>query len=327
MKIRNPPPVTYGATAERPEWDDLPAELREAIAARLGSSVVGAASGGGGFTRGFASVLHTAGGGSVFVKAARLTDQPHLADWYAHEFAVCAALPAELPVARPLWQLTAAGYLAICLEGISGHVPALPWEPAELDAALSAWALAAATLREPPAALAALDPPPLAALLHYDLSYWQQAAGGQLAVPPSAPVAGAHLLELAALEAALPGYANVPGMTHGDLRIDNIMIDESGRAWLCDWNWLCRGAQWFDTVALLVTAYASGLDADALLERHPTARGASSDALDGALAALSGYWLYRGLDRTTGVSPLLSAHQRWSGEMTLAWLADRRGWR
>lgn len=324
MRPASLPPVPYTATARRPGWDALPAGVRAAIAGRLGSGVIEATSAGGGFTRGFASVLRTAAGERVFVKAARLDTERHLVDWYTHEAAITAAMPASVRVARPRWSLTAGGYVAVGMDAVDGHIPALPWKPAELTAALEAWGTVAAALREPPAGLLALRPPSLADLLRSDLSYWQWIAAGHLPMPPAPPAATARLPELAALEAALPGYLDTPGLTHGDLRLDNVLIDRDGAAWLCDWNWLCRGAPWFDTATLLVTAYASGLDADALFAAHPTSAGAPAEALDATLATLAGYWLCRGADEPTDASPHLRAHHRWSGEQALAWLTTRR---
>jgi aminoglycoside phosphotransferase (APT) family kinase protein len=135
-----------------------------------------------------------------------------------------------------------------------------------------------------------------------------------------------RLAELAALEQALPAYAEGTGVIHGDLRLDNVLLGPAGTAWLCDWTWPCLGAPWFDTVTLLVTAYASGLDADRLLAGHPTARGVPPEAIDGALAALGGYWLSRAAGRASTASPHSRAHQRFSGEQAMAWLAERQGW-
>jgi hypothetical protein len=75
-------------------------------------------------------------------------------------------------------------------------------------------------------------------------------------------------------------------------------------------------------VTLLVTAYASGLDADALLAPW----GAPAAGVDGALAALSGYWLVRAASGPTSASPHSRQHHRFSGTQALAWLAERRGW-
>jgi aminoglycoside phosphotransferase (APT) family kinase protein len=138
-------------------------------------------------------------------------------------------------------------------------------------------------------------------------------------VPAGVP---GRLDELAALERALPPLVAGDAMLHGDLRVDNVLIDRAGVAWLCDWTWPCLGVPWFDTVTLLVSAYASGLDTDALLEPWC----APDEGVDGALAALSGYWLAQAAGGPTSASPHSRQHQRFSGEQALAWLASRRGW-
>ncbi|BCJ51579.1 hypothetical protein Asp14428_30540 [Actinoplanes sp. NBRC 14428] len=164
--------------------------------------------------------------------------------------------------------------------------------------------------------------PTLSGIVRSELSWWSEVAGGRAPLPPAPPWVPARLEELAALEQALPELVAGTGMLHGDLRIDNIMIDTYGKAWLCDWSWPCLGAPWFDTVTLLVTAYASGLDVDLLLE--PWA--APGAGVDGVLAAMGGYWLTRAAAGPSSASPHSRQHQRFSGEQALAWLASRRGW-
>ncbi|MET7970223.1 phosphotransferase [Micromonospora sp. NPDC005305] len=319
------PPVPYDATADRPDWAALPDGLRDALAARLGGAPVTVRPAGAGFTRGFAAVLTGPAGEPVFVKAAALAEQRHLVDWYAHEAGVLARLPAGLPVPRPRWALTAAGWYALALDPVDGHTPRLPWDPAELDAALTAYAEVAAALAAPPADLVALGLPRLADLARDDILWWGEVAAGREpapALPPWAP-----LPELAALESRLPGYADAaPGLAHCDLRVDNLLLDTAGRAWICDWNWLCHGPAWFDLVSLLITAQASGLDADAAFAGHPAAAGAPADALDVTLAALSGYFLTSAAAGPSTASPHIRAHQRWSGDQALGWLAARQGW-
>lgn len=325
MPVISLPPVPYHSTAVRPDWADLPAPARAAISARLGSPVVGASTAGGGFTSAFTGVLRTADGGSAFVKAARRGDQDYLAAGYAREAAVTAALPAGVPAARPRWTLEAAGYFVLCLDRIDGHMPTLPWQPADLDTVLAAWAAAAAALADPPPELPRLGLARLTDLIRTDLNWWTEIEAGRAPLPPGAP--GERVAELAALERAVVGYADVPGLMHCDLRIDNVMLGGAGapdRAWICDWNHLCHGPAWFDTATLLITAYASGLDADRLFADHPTAAGLPAEALDGALAAVSGYSLTR--HGPTDASPHVRSHQRWTGERALAWLSARRAW-
>lgn len=326
MRAISVPPVPYDATAVRPHWADLPADLRAAVSARLGAPVIRASTARGGFTRGFAGVLDTAAGDRVFLKAASLIDQRNVSDWYAREAAVTAALPPAVAAPRPRWTLTDAGHFIICLDAVDGRMPVLPWNPAELAATLKAYAVSAAALREPPADLVALGLPGLPEIARADLSWWREVAEDREPFPAAPPYARERLADLVTLEAWLPHYAEDRAMIHCDLRLDNVIVDRAGAAWICDWTWVCRGPAWFDLAGLLVTAYASGLDADAVFTAHPAARSVPHDGLDAALAALSGYWLSRSAAGPTGASPHLRSHQRWSGEMALGWLARRRGW-
>ena len=320
MRLVSLPDVPYGATAVRPEWSDLPETVRDAIGSRLGAPVTAVTSAGGGFTAAFAAVVTTAAGDRAFVKAAPLTEST--SDWYAREAAITAALPSGVRAARPRWTFAEAGYFALCLDAVDGHVPALPWAANELAAALEAWAAAAKVLAEPPADVLAIGLPRLPDLIRDQLSWWTEIAAGRCPMPATPRGVPERLAELAALEQALPALAGGGGMLHGDLRLDNVLIDRAGHAWLCDWTWPCLGAPWFDTVTLLVSAYASGLDVDRLLEPWD----APDAGVDGALAVLSGYWLVRAAGGPSTGSPHSRQHQRFSGGQALAWLASRRGW-
>jgi aminoglycoside phosphotransferase (APT) family kinase protein len=312
MRAISLPDVPYGATAVRPGWLDLPESLREAITARLGGPIVAARSAGGGFTRAFAAVLETAAGTSVFVKAAPLTEPT--SEWYAREASITAALPPAVAAPRPRWTMTHSGYFALALDAVDGEVPTLPWAPEHLDATVSAWLTAASALAVPP--LPGL--PALADIARAEMSEWSTIAGGYAPIPRSVPAD--RLPALAALEQRLPEAVAGPGMLHGDLRIDNVLIDRSGRAWLCDWTWPCLGAPWFDTVTLLVTAYASGAEVDRFLADAP------AGGVDAALAALAGYWLTRAEGPASTASPHSRQHHRYSGRAAMSWLAARQGW-
>ncbi|MCM0678351.1 phosphotransferase, partial [Micromonospora phytophila] len=198
---------------------------------------------------------------------------------------------------------------------------------AELTATLAGYARVAAALSEPPAALTGLGLPHLADLAREDLLRWVEVADGREPPPVlPTPVRG-RLPELVALESRLPTYAaTATGLIHGDLRVDNVLVDAGGDAWFCDWTWACHGPAWFDLAGLLLTAYAGGLDADRLFAGHPVAAGAPPDALDATLAALAGYFLTTAASAPPTASPHLPAHQRWSGEQALDWLAHRQGW-
>lgn len=310
------PEVAYGATAVRPNWGDLPPAVRASINDRLGSPVVTATTAGGGFTRAFAATVETAAGDRAFLKAAPRADPT--SDWYAREAAITSALPPQVPAARPRWTLVAENHYVLCLEPIEGRVPDLPWKPDDLASALRAWREASAALSTSP--ISGL--PGLSDIVREELSWWSEIAAGRAPLPPSPAWVRNHIDDLARLEQGLPKLVEGPGMLHGDLRIDNIMIDGYGKSWLCDWTWPCLGAPWFDTVTLLVTAYASGLDTDRLL----TPWDAPEAGVDGTLAAMSGYWLTRAAGGPSNASPHSRQHQRFSGGQALAWLASRRDW-
>ncbi|RIW47317.1 aminoglycoside phosphotransferase family protein [Micromonospora endophytica] len=320
--------MAYHATAERPAWRTLPAALRSAVSARLGADVVEVRGAGAGFTRGFAAVLRTADGGSAFVKAAAHAEQPHLVDWYAREAAILARLPAGLPAPRLRWTLWEADWYALCLDPVDGHTPRLPWRPAELDATLTGYADIAAALAVPPTELADLGLPRLADLARDDILWWGEVAAGREPTPPLPASAARRLAELVALESRLPEYAaERTGLTHGDLRVDNVLIGPTGQAWFCDWTWLCHGPAWFDLANLLITGYASGLDVDTRFATHPAATDAPPDALDVTLAALAGYHLTAATTPPPPTaSPHLPAHHRWTGEQALTWLTHRQSW-
>lgn len=321
------PPVAYHLTAHRPGWAQLPAELRAAVDDRLGSPVIHATGTGAGFTQGFASLLSTADGRRHFVKAA-----PHgtpMTSWYEREARLTALLPAGVPSARVRWAENLADHFVLCLEPITGaRVPSLPWQPAELDAALDAQARAALALTDPPADLLAADLKPFGSVLDSTLSSWRLIVAGERTLSTDAPSWLADRLpELAALETGFDAATrHARTLLHCDLRLDNIVLDDTGRAWICDWSFLGTGPAWFDTLTLLLSAEGGGLPVDALFAAHPTAAGLESAALDTGLAAVLGYYLHASAQDPVPGSPAIRGHQRYYGQLALRWLSRRQHW-
>jgi hypothetical protein len=320
------PRLQYSSTAVRPRWADLPRDVRRLVSRRLGGAVDAGPSAGSGFTSGFAAVLHGANG-PEFVKAVNALDNTVIADCYRQEALINQALPAEVPAPRLRWiEEQADGWIVLGFDAVNGgRMPSAPWNADELAATLDAYTVTAEALSAPSEALQQVGLKPLGD--GSDFADWRGLASGTSsaeALPTWVPTN--RLDTLADLETQWRQAVAGDAVLHHDLRQDNVLLDTNGAAWICDWNWPCVGASWFDIVLLLATAHADGHDATTLFASHPTAREVDDQQLDAALAALSGFFLVSGAQPPADWSPYIRQHQTWCGEVTLRWLANRRGW-
>ena len=104
-----------------------------------------------------------------------------------------------------------------------------------------------------------------------------------------------------------------------------MLVDHTGRAWVCDWNWLSLGAPWTDLVGLLVTVHADGLDADAVLRRSWLGATVADDTVDAWLAVLGAFMLALADEPAPEfASDWLGAHRTYFGTAALSWLEQRR---
>lgn len=113
---------------------------------------------------------------------------------------------------------------------------------------------------------------------------------------------------------------------HSDVRDDNLLLTRGG-AVVVDWSFPVIGANWLDTVSVLISAHGDGIDADDILATRRLTRGVPAADVDAFLALLAGYFLERRDQPVPGSSPYLCAHQSWYAEATWSWLCARRGWR
>jgi hypothetical protein len=319
---RRPP---YERTAERPAWADLPAGVRARVAEREGQTVLAAGLAGGGFTRGYAGLVTLADGGEVFVKAASQEVRPIAASSYRTEGMVLAALPAAVPAPRLRWADEVDGWVLLAIDPLHGRMPGLPWAAADVAAAVGACEESAGALAVAPPGL---DLPRLADDLEGDASWlrwYDEVDSGTRETTWLTPWARSALPDLRVLMAEAGTAVDGLAACHGDLRADNILIDDAGRAWVCDWNWLSLGAPWTDLVGLLVTVHADGLDADAVLRRSWLGVTAADDAVDSWLAVLGAFMLaHAGEPTPEFASDWLGAHRTYFGTAALSWLEHRR---
>jgi hypothetical protein len=309
-----PTTLPHGHTARRLEWAHLPPPVRRLVEERCGSPVVSAASQGGGFTPGFASVLTCADGSHHFVKAASTAAQRMFATSYREEARKLRALPATVPAPRLLWEEDG-DWVVLGLEYVEAAAPRRPWRGEELDRCLDALELVADQLTPVPEGL---DLDPVADELASWPALWDDVR--RLRVLP-------HADEAAALAAS---YAEVVGgdtVVHTDVRDDNVLLAVDGRTLICDWNWPAVGAAWLDSLIALIGPRGDGLDVGAVIAGRRLLRDVPGDHLDRVLALVCGYFLKSAADPVPPTSPHIRDVQRWQGEVVWDWLCERRGWR
>ncbi len=311
----------YDATAVRPGWETLPDAVRTLITGWTGEPLE-VRNAGGGFTRGFAAALTDARGRTSFVKAVPATST-HIAASYQREIEVHALLPAGTPTPRLVHSGTVGEgddeWTVLVFEHVAGHMPGLPWTADDL-------ALVIRALEQSALALRGLVWSDTAAILGFSdgedlVAFWSTYDGSSLPNGLDSWVV-AHRDRLrsatARAEVALLGEA----WTHSDVRGDNVVVD-GDRAWIVDWNWLCRGPEWSDLALVLPMVHADGVDLAPAYDSWLLADVAPDD-LDAAVAWLGALMLRFAEEPVfDGGSPWLRPHQHWTGRACLRLLRDR----
>lgn len=304
-----PTRIPHGRTARRVEWAHLPPAVRDAVEERLGAPVEEAVSQGGGFTPGFASVLTCVDGSRHFVKAASVRAQRMFADSYREEARKLGALPPGTPAPRLLWTDEVADWFLLGIEYVDGHAPQRPWTEAELALASDAVVEMATVLTPAPDGLGSAAE---------EFASWP-ALWDRLDHP--------RAVEIGALAARFADVVGGDTLVHTDVRDDNILVLDDGRAVLCDWNWPVVGAAWLDSLFLLIGPRGDGLDVEAHIAGHPLLGGVPAEHVDVVLALVLGYFAASANEPVPPTSPHIRAAQAWQRDVVDQWLAERRGWR
>jgi hypothetical protein len=288
--------------------------VRAGIEQRCGSAVVEAVSQGGGFTPGFASVLICEDGSRHFVKAASTVAQRVFAESYREEGRKLRALPDTVPAPRLLW-VEDGDWVVLGLEYVEARAPSRPWRTDELDLCLDGLEVVADRLTPAPDDMD-LDP------ITVELADWPS-LWDPLRDSGTRPQAD----EAAALAATFAEVAVGETLVHMDIRDDNVLLTEDGRALFCDWNWPVLGAAWLDSLILLISPRGDGLDVERVISERRLLRDVPADHVDRGLALLCGYLLNRADEPAPPTSPHLRDAQRWQGEVVWDWLCERKEWR
>jgi len=313
--VPQPPPIPHGRTARRLEWSHLPPTVRAEVERRLGAQVTSATSQNSGFTPGFASVLECADGSRHFVKAASTKAQRMFAEAYREEARKLAALPPAAPAPRLRWSVDVDGWFVLSTEYVEARPPRRPWRLPELRLCLDMLSAAVPVLTPPPPGM---ELPHASDELADWPAYWEHV---RVARPHLDQVGEAARLAARYVE-AMSGQSVV----HTDVRDDNILLTDDGRALLCDWNWPMVGAAWLDSLFLLIGPRGDGLDVEGLIAGQPLLCTVPAEHIDIVLALVTGYFLKSADDPVPPTSPFIRDAQRWQGEVCWTWLSERRGW-
>ncbi|SNT56504.1 aminoglycoside phosphotransferase family protein [Actinacidiphila glaucinigra] len=307
----------------RASWASLPHDLAAAVEARLGAPVARAADQTGGFSPGVAARLTLTDGRRAFVKAVSPTQNPDSPHIHRAEARIAADLPRDIPAPRLLDSFEQDGWVVLAFEDVPGRHPTDPWDAEELRRVMDALDGLAGRLTPSPVAA-----PPAAERLAGSFGCWAELAADRDAGTDDLggldPWAAAHLDDLAALESGWPQAVAGDTLAHGDLRADNILLTTDGRVVFVDWPWACTSTPWFDLLCMLPSiVMQGGPEPEGLFAAHPPARDAHPEAVDAALAALTGMFLVHARRPAPPGLPTLRAFQRAQGAAALSWLRTR----
>ncbi|WP_105033289.1 phosphotransferase [Cryobacterium aureum] len=304
-------------------WPELPASIHATVENILGGCVVDAQSQANGFSPGSADRVRADNGRSAFVKAVSRERNSDTLDLHRRELAVLRMLPESLAVPRILGSFDDGEWVALVIESIDGGHPSETPPLPEILAVLSA--LESLPKIRGCAGWAGL--PDATAELDSAFAGWRSIRSeGRTELLPDA--ANEHLDELEQLAASAVRGVHGDYLLHLDLRSDNILLDDTGRAWLVDWPWAGVGVRWLDALTFLLDARLRGSDADAdeIIATHPLFAEADDHAINAVLSGLTAYFLNAAQKPAPENMPTLRAFQLSEGLAGLSWLGERLGW-
>jgi aminoglycoside phosphotransferase len=303
------------AEGSRLAWDALPPSLLNSLEEGFGAGVVGATSQPGGFSPGVAARVRLSDGRRAFVKAISSYPNPHTPQLHRREAKIAEAFPRSAPVPKFLFAVDDGDWVALAFEDAGGAHPVLPWRLEELQRVLRGISELALCLTPSPIEMA-----PISAETFPFIGWRELRRDAKADIEPWAR---RHIAELVELESEWVDAASGETLLHGDLRADNILISPD-KVVFVDWPHACIGAPWIDLVFFLPSvAMQGGPKPWEVFAEHPLASSAPPERVDAVVAALSGYFLWRGSSPPPPGLPGLPAFARAQGVEALSWLRQR----
>jgi hypothetical protein len=305
-------------TATRITWEEIPPSVRGVAEGRLGSKVVRASNRRGGYSPSLAASCLLADGRSVFVKAVSSDQNPVAPEFLRREARVVASLPSSAPAPRLLDVIDDGHWIVMVFEHATGSLPAMPWQPDQLQLVLDAtWALA--DVPAPPSL------PSIEDRYATMLNGWRNLAADTALDGALDEWSARHLDRLAELEPSWVEAFTGNDLVHGDVRSDNVLLD-GPKVTFVDWPAACRGRVLFDIVAMLPSiALEGGGDPEAVLAANGRA-GVDPDAVTTLAVAMAGFFVDQARRPDPPGLPTVRAFQRAQADVCIAWLQSRLGW-
>ena len=293
--------------------------MRIAIEERIGGNVAEAATQPGGFSPGLAARLRTRDGRRCFVKAVSEQANPDTPRMHRREAEVVAALPREAPVPRLLWTYDEDGWVALGFEDVEGHTPTQPWRDDELRLVVEGLHRLHEVLTPSP-----IDSDSASNALATLLKGWDELKATHTEDLDDWSIR--NLDRLVELEARAPAAVEGDTLLNFDVRADNILITGDD-VFFVDWPWARIGAPFVDWLGFAPSVYMQGGPKPEELLHMVSIGGVDDDAINAVIASLTGYFLaYSRRPAPPGI-PTVRAFQAAQGEVSLAWLRERTGWR
>lgn len=302
----------------RIEYDEIPAHVRDAVEAKMGSAVVSAMNQPGGFSPGLAARCRLADGRRVFIKAVSPAQNEQACRIHRREIEVASALPSHVNAPTLLHTLDDGEWVVLVFEEIDGLQPGEPWSLAELDLVMAAIRHFHEQVTPSPV------PDSQTVESRYDFVFhgWRRIAGGDGSADALPPWCRTSIERLAQLEAGWTDAAAGDTLLHTDLRADNILIGKDGTVTFVDWPWACVGASFVDALLMVPSiGLGGGPDPATVIDRYDLVGGVDPDAFLSLFVAVAGFFARAMQDPPPPGLPALRAFQKAQGEVALGWLA------
>lgn len=265
----------------RIHWNGLPEDVRRAVLVGLAArpeDVRAVKFPEGGFTSGLVCVIDTAVG-SYFIKAMHESSSQASLELIREERLVLSRTKQSYPIPSLMHTVEQSGWIVLVNEAVSG----VPLDERTDEAGLIAAMDALVVVRE--RFVAQEDSlPRVAARYEGLLSYAPQMLHRRPELAGTMSLAEVIARSERAVAAASAGDE----LVHGDLRPDNVLVEASGRAWLVDWAWGCRGQVWADAVTLMCAARGVRPERRwTLLTEHRVCEHATFEILHGYVDAIA----------------------------------------